>query len=255
MLVPFARTRARAEAELAERTAAAAAVAEERRLRVVAAYERADARARKRARGRLRTVVDEALSPGCEPSSAACDDADVTAELDGPGVRDQQTVTPDGESTRPVIDGVLMRAPITHLDHRGALFEIYDGDPATWPDPVVYAYQTSVLPGQIKGWARHEVKKDRYTITAGELLVLLHDPRPDSPTCGVSQSIVLSPRGVRQLVIPVEVWHMIINLRAEEAQLINLPTEPYHHANPDRILLPWDTDEIPVDVRSYLPKF
>ena len=30
---------------------------------------------------------------------------------------------------------------------------------------------------------------------------------------------------------------------------------PYHHEAPDRILLPWDTDELPVDVGSYLPKF
>ena len=28
-------------------------------------------------------------------------------------------------STEPVIDGVVMRSPITHVDHRGALFEIY----------------------------------------------------------------------------------------------------------------------------------
>ena len=40
-----------------------------------------------------------------------------------------------------------------------------------------------------------------------------------------------------------------------DAQLINFPTEPYDHDHPDRILLPWDTDELPVDVTQYLPKF
>ncbi len=35
--------------------------------------------------------------------------------------------------------------------------------------------------------------------------------------------------------------------------MINLPTEPYHHDAPDRILLPWDTTELPVSVRDYLP--
>ena len=48
---------------------------------------------------------------------------------------------------------------------------------------------------------------------------------------------------------------MIINLRDEDAQLINFPTRPYQHDKPDRILLPWDTDELPVKVRDYLPKF
>ena len=36
---------------------------------------------------------------------------------------------------------------------------------------------------------------------------------------------------------------------------MNFPTERYQHHAPDRILLPWDTDELPVDVREYLPKF
>jgi dTDP-4-dehydrorhamnose 3,5-epimerase len=179
----------------------------------------------------------------------------VTTDLHGPGVRDQQTVTAEGESTLPGIDGVSTRSPVVHLDHRGALFEIYNGDPGIWPDPIVYAYQTSVFPGQIKGWSRHEIKNDRYSLAIGELLVLLHDGRPESPTHGVTQRIVLSDRGVRQVVIPAGVWHMLINVGSVETHVINFPTEPYHHDQPDRILLPWDTDELPVDVSAYLPKF
>lgn len=173
----------------------------------------------------------------------------------GLGVRDVQTVTSAGVPTVASIVGVVTRTPVTHVDHRGALFEIYNGDPETWPEPVEYVYQTSVFPGQIKGWARHEVKVDRYTIATGELIVLLYDGREDSSSHGVLQRVALSPRGVRQVVIPVGVWHMIINVGQEEAHVINLPTERYHHDRPDRILLPWDTDQIPVDVRSFLPKF
>ena len=172
------------------------------------------------------------------------------------GWRDAQTVTATGESTVPVIDGVLTHRPVIHLDDRGSLFEIYDGSGSgMWADPVVYAYQASVFPGQVKGWARHEVKADRYSIASGELLVLLHDGRPDSPTNGLTQRVVLSPRGDLQLRIPPGVWHLFTALGAQEAQVLNLPTEPYHHEAPDRFLLPWDTDELPVDVRSYLPKF
>lgn len=176
-------------------------------------------------------------------------------DLTGLGVRDQQTVTRDGVPTLTMIDGVVTRTPVTHVDHRGALFEIFNGDPEVWPTPAVYVYQTSVFPGQIKGWARHEVKVDRYTIATGELLLLLWDGRAGSPSEGVLQRVMLSPRGVRQVTIPVGVWHMLINVGQEEAHVVNLPTEPYHHDRPDRILLPWDTDEIPVDVRSFLPKF
>ena len=179
----------------------------------------------------------------------------MTTDVQGPGTRDRQTVTSAGVSTVPTIEGVVTRTPVTHIDHRGSLFEIYNGDPGMWPDPVVYAYQTSVFPGQIKGWARHEIKTDRYTLVTGELLILLHDGRAQSPTGGLTQSVVLSPRGVRQVVIPVGVWHLLANTGTDEVHVVNLPTQPYHHDRPDRILLPWDTDELPVDVRAYLPKF
>ena len=176
-------------------------------------------------------------------------------DLIGPGERDIQTVTREGKPTVPGIEGVILRSPVTHVDHRGALHEIYNGDPADWPDPAVYVYQTSVFPGQIKGWARHEVKVDRYALSSGELLVLLWDGREHSPTYGNQQRVMLTARGVRQLTIPVGVWHLLANIGDVETHVINLPTERYHHEKPDRILLPWDSDEIPVDVRSFLPKF
>jgi dTDP-4-dehydrorhamnose 3,5-epimerase len=171
------------------------------------------------------------------------------------GVPDKQTVTPAGVPTTPIIHGVETRRPVTHVDHRGALFEIYSGNPELWPEPVVYVYQTSLFPGQIKGWNRHEAKTDRYTIAFGELIVLLYDPRQDSPTFGVSQNVALSPRGDRQLRIPVGVWHLLANVGNVEAQLVNLPTEVYDHEKPDRIRLPWDSPEIPVNVRDFLPQF
>jgi len=181
----------------------------------------------------------------------------VTSPPSASGRPDQATVTATGESVLPTIDGVVTRRPIEHLDHRGALFEVFNGetDADFWQGPVVYAYQSSVLPRQIKGWARHEVKTDRYCLAFGELLVLLHDGRPGSPTNGCTQVVVLSPRSVRMVRIPAGVWHLLANLGGEEAHVVNYPTERYHHDAPDRFLLPWDSDEIPVDVQGYLPAF
>ncbi len=169
------------------------------------------------------------------------------------GEREMQTVTSDGTPTTPIVDGVVLHTPVTHVDHRGALFEIFTPDTEGWP--AIYAYQTSVFPGQLKGWARHERKIDRYTLSSGELLLLLYDDREGSSTRGVFQRVMLSARSVRQVRIPVGVWHLIANLGNVEAQLLNHPTEAYVHDQPDRILLPWDSPEIPVDVRSYLRKF
>ena len=170
--------------------------------------------------------------------------------------RDQQTVLPDGTSVAVVIEGVKTRSTPNHVDHRGSVFEIFEGEGEGdyWDTPVVYAYQFSIRPGLIKGWGLHEHKRDRYTIISGEVLVVLYDARPDSPTSGVVQKIVLSDRAVRSLTIPTHVWHLNLNLGSAEAHLINFPTAVYHHAAPDRLLLPWDTDEIPVDVRALFPQ-
>jgi len=170
------------------------------------------------------------------------------------GVRDVQTVTAEGRPTTPSIEGVVVHTPPVHLDHRGALYEIYNGDPELWSAPIVYSYVFTVRPGATKGWGMHEHKDDRYALVVGEDLLLLHDDRAGSPTRGVTQPIVLSERGTRQVWIPRGVWHLHVNLGEHEAHVVNFPTEPYNHAAPDRLILPWDTDELDVDVRSYLPK-
>lgn len=171
------------------------------------------------------------------------------------GSRDVQTVTAQGENVIKGIAGVMTRAPKTHVDHRGELFEMYTGPDEFFPEPIVWSYHDIVYPGQIKGWARHEVKVDRYTLVAGSLMMLLWDGRADSPTFGREQAVQLSLSGTRQVRIPTGVWHLIFSQGNEPAYFVNFPTQPYHHHEPDRILLPWDTAELPVDVRKYLPKF
>ena len=171
------------------------------------------------------------------------------------GDRDVATVTRDGVSLAPRIDGVKVRSTPNHLDHRGSVFEIFEGDMSFWETPVVYAYQFSVRPHLMKGWGLHERKIDRYTIISGEVLLFLWDDRADSATRGVVQKIVLSDRGVRQVIIPTGVWHLSVNFGTEEARLINFPTEVYHHDAPDRRLLEWDSPEAPIRVADLLPRF
>jgi dTDP-4-dehydrorhamnose 3,5-epimerase len=171
------------------------------------------------------------------------------------GVRDSQTVTKSGESTVRTIVGVLQRSTKNHVDHRGSVFEIYEGENAFFGTELVYAYQFSVRPHQMKGWGLHETKTDRYTIISGEILLFLWDDRPGSSTRGVVQKVVMSDRGVRQVIIPVGVWHLSVNVGAEEARLINFPTDVYHHEAPDRLLLEWDAPEVPIRIADHLPKF
>lgn len=173
------------------------------------------------------------------------------------GDPDPAIVRRDGTSLQPTIDGVKTRTPKNHLDHRGGVFEIFEGvDNEYWDAPIVYAHQFSIRPGQVKGWGIHDTRADRCTLITGEVLVVLYDARFESTSAGVAQKVVLSERGgARQLTIPSGVWHTHINVGRDEAVLVNFPTEAYRYEGPDRRTLPWNTDQIPVDIPALLPKF
>jgi dTDP-4-dehydrorhamnose 3,5-epimerase len=180
-----------------------------------------------------------------------------TMELDATAQaarRDVATVTAAGASVADVIDGVRTVQPVNHVDHRGRVFEVYAGESDYWADPVVYCYTFTVRAGRMKGWGLHEHKIDRYTLISGEVLTVLYDARADSPTHGMVNKVHLSGEAVRQLRIPNGVWHLNINLGGDEAFLINHPTQVYQHSAPDRLLLPWDSPAIPVDVAALLPQ-
>jgi len=166
---------------------------------------------------------------------------------------DVQTVTATGRSIAQVIDGVKLHSPVNHVDHRGRVYEIYPGDNEYWTDPVVYCYGWSVRALTTKGWGLHYEKTDRYTLIHGEVMVVLFDARVNSPTHGIVQKVSVSTESWRQVTIPAGVWHLTVNLGESEAFLINHPTTVYRHEKPDRLLLPWNTSAIPIDIRELFP--
>jgi dTDP-4-dehydrorhamnose 3,5-epimerase len=168
-------------------------------------------------------------------------------------LKDSQTVNTQGESISQLISGVKVFKTINHVDHRGRVFEIFPGQNDYWEDPVVYCYAFTIKVNTGKGWGLHEKKIDRYTLISGEALTVLYDARLDSPTHGLIQKVYLSGEGFRQLSIPKGVWHITLNIGTEEVFLINHPTQVYKHENPDRLLLDWDTNEIPVDLAQFFP--
>jgi dTDP-4-dehydrorhamnose 3,5-epimerase len=168
-------------------------------------------------------------------------------------LKDSQTVNTQGESISQLISGVKVFKTINHVDHRGRVFEIFPGQNDYWEDPVVYCYAFTIKVNTGKGWGLHEKKIDRYTLISGEALTVLYGARLDSPTHGLIQKVYLSGEGFRQLSIPKGVWHITLNIGTEEVFLINHPTQVYKHENPDRLLLDWDTNEIPVDLAQFFP--
>jgi hypothetical protein len=89
------------------------------------------------------------------------------ASVDGPqkARKDAATVTAEGTSLQELIDGVQINRRPTLADERGTVCEIYDLRWGLTDEPLVYAYQVTIRPGQIKGWVLHRVQTDRLLCT------------------------------------------------------------------------------------------
>jgi dTDP-4-dehydrorhamnose 3,5-epimerase len=160
-------------------------------------------------------------------------------------VRDKETVDAAGQPISTLPDGVRFRPVPTHVDERGSVCEMFDLRWNWHPDPLVFVYSFTIRPGKIKGWGMHKHHEDRYFVLYGEMEVVLYDGRPDSPTTGIVSRVVLSHYDRRIMNIPAGVWHANRNLGQMDVVVVNFPTIPYEHANPDKYRLPLDTDQIP----------
>jgi len=160
-------------------------------------------------------------------------------------VRDRATVTAAGAPLQKLVDGVTFRDAQTHTDDRGTVVELFDPRWGWHPAPMVFAYCFTLRPGKIKGWGMHLEHEDRYFILLGEMEVVMYDDREGSPTRGLVSRVVLSDRHRRLMNVPIGVWHANQNIGSSDVVVINFPTIPYDHRNPDKYRLPLDTDRIP----------
>jgi len=159
--------------------------------------------------------------------------------------KDRQTVTPDGLSIAPLIDGVVIQSSKTHEDERGTLCEIYSPHRPPHPAPLVYVYQFTIRPGKIKGWHEHHLHDDRIFISQGHVKVVLYDSRPDSPTYQMINEIYRTELDRTLMVIPARVFHAHQNVGSTDALFVSMPTRAYQHDDPDVYRLPIDNDQIP----------
>ena len=159
--------------------------------------------------------------------------------------QDPQTVTAEGRPVRRLVEGVAIRDIPTHGDERGTLFEVYDARWNWHPAPLVSAHCFTIRPGFVKGWVLHETHDDRSIVMAGEVLLALFDPRPDSSTYGMVCEIFLSGERRQLVTTPKNVWHAAQNIGGADAMVLDFPSLPYDHERPDKHRLPIDTPLIP----------
>jgi len=87
---------------------------------------------------------------------------------------------------------------------------------------------------------------DRVYVSSG-VVRWAFDHRSQSPTYKLLNVFTFSDRNRAILVIPRGVYHAVQNIGQTEAIMINLPTCPYDHADPDKYRLPIKNDLIPFD--------
>jgi dTDP-4-dehydrorhamnose 3,5-epimerase len=156
-----------------------------------------------------------------------------------------QTVTSKGERVDPLIDGVRLRSATTHPDERGTVCEIYNPAWGLSNEPLVYVYQITIRPQQVKGFVLHRTYTDRLFFSFGTVKVVLYDDREGSSTRGMLNELHFGDHNRTQLIIPPGVWHAMKNVGTTDAIFVNCPTKPYNHEDPDKWTLPRDSDQIP----------
>jgi dTDP-4-dehydrorhamnose 3,5-epimerase len=162
-------------------------------------------------------------------------------------VQDVQTVTPDGQSLKPLIHGLSIQHRPPNVDDRGELIEMYSHAWNYHPEPLVYAYSVVLNPGSVRAWVRHMESDDRIFVLSGVQQWAFYDDRADSPTHGMLNVMTFSERHRVLFTIPRGVYHGVKNIHTGESIMINMPTKPYNHANPDKHRLPVKNDLIPFD--------
>ena len=160
-------------------------------------------------------------------------------------LKEVQTVTPEGERIGPSIDGLVVRELRTLPDERGEVCEPYRSLWELGDEPVEHAYLATVRPGVVKGWVMHRSQADRIAILFGAMRWVWYDERPESPTTGNVVELTITERNRAIFVTPANVWHAVENVGEADAAFVNMPSQQYNHADPDKYRLPLDNDRIP----------
>jgi dTDP-4-dehydrorhamnose 3,5-epimerase len=172
---------------------------------------------------------------------------DLADEIRPLGERDMPTVDAAGQRLGTEIEGVLYARSTPQVDHRWTLTKVVNFDNDFWDEPVVYSYCFTIRPAQIKGWGMHLKHADRYFLCAGSVRVVLHDGRVRSPTYGAFAGFHLTEESRGLLLIPPGVWHGDQNWGDRDAVMLNFPTVPFDHANPDKHRIDPSSGSIPFD--------
>jgi dTDP-4-dehydrorhamnose 3,5-epimerase len=139
--------------------------------------------------------------------------------------------------TREPIAGVKVKPLRLVPDERGWLMEILRGDDTAVFTKFGQVYVSATYPGVVKAWHLHRRQVDNFACVAGMVKLVLVDTREDSPTLGASNEFFIGTQNPMLIQVPNLVYHGWKCISVEPALVVNVPTEPYDHAEPDEYRL------------------
>jgi len=145
-----------------------------------------------------------------------------------------------------MIDGVIVKNLKVIPDERGRLMEMLRCDDKIFKK-FGQVYMTTAYPGVIKAWHYHKKQTDNFVVVKGMAKVALYDGRKNSKTKGEINEFLMGEHNPILVQIPNMVFHGFKCISDQECTLINIPTEPYNHKNPDEYRVPFDSKEIGYD--------
>ena len=141
-----------------------------------------------------------------------------------------------GSTNREPIHGVRIKSLRPIADERGWLMEILRADDSIF-EKFGQVYVSVTYPGVVRAWHYHRLQADYMTCIAGMMKLVLFDTREDSPTCGHVNEFFIGTRNPTLVRIPKLVYHGFKCVSLEPALILNAPTEPYKHEDPDEYRL------------------
>ena len=147
-----------------------------------------------------------------------------------------------------MITGVVVKTLKWIPDERGRLIEILREDDECF-ERFGQIYVTTALPGVVKGWHYHKRQTDHFACVAGMIKLVLYDQRPASKTTGQIDEFFLGVYHPILVKVPPLVLHGFKGVSDTEAVVVNVPTYPYHHKQPDEFRLDPHSPKIPYDWR------
>jgi dTDP-4-dehydrorhamnose 3,5-epimerase len=170
--------------------------------------------------------------------------------------------------TRLELDGLLLIELDVHGDERGFFIERFNLEQfgaAGLPTHFVQDNHSRSRPGVVRGLHyQHTPAQGKLVgVTRGRIFDVVLDIRPDSPTCGQTQSGELSDMNGRLLWVPAGFAHGFCVLGDTPADLLYKVDAPYNHDGEGGILwsdpalaIPWPVQDPIVSARDQtMPTF